>query len=99
MYLDNPFMYLEDLFESCLYGDTPAGRDTIGAKENILSFGRGHFLDYLNTQYSSDKIIVSLAGRLGPGAPGLVKKYFGGLAKKNYRDKLKTDDHQSSSRF
>src|SRR3989344_1100539 len=38
MYLDNPLTYMEDLFEACLYGDTPAGRDTIGTKKNILSF-------------------------------------------------------------
>ena len=40
MYLDNPLIYIEDLFEECLYWDMPAGRDTIGTKETILKLNR-----------------------------------------------------------
>ena len=36
MYIDNPMLHIEDLFEQCLYGDTPAGRDTVGSKRSIL---------------------------------------------------------------
>src|SRR6056297_3439028 len=40
MYHDNPMMYIEDVFEECLYGDTPAGWEIIGPKENIKKFNR-----------------------------------------------------------
>ncbi len=95
MYLDNPLIYIEDLFEQCLYGDTPAGRDTIGTKKTILGLNRRKILDYVSTQYSSDKTIVSLAGGFKPGAHKLINKYFGDFSKKGYKDKLKTNDGQN----
>jgi len=95
MYLDNPLIYIEDLFEECLYGDTPAGRDTIGTKETILSIDRKKILDYIGSQYSSDKMIISLAGGFNPSAEKLIHKYFKDFSKKDYQDKLPTDDTQS----
>ncbi|GAG01130.1 unnamed protein product, partial [marine sediment metagenome] len=61
----NPIMYIEDVFEDCLYGDTPAGRDTIGTKKNILGFSRKDFLDYLSAQYGTHNSFVCLVGNLG----------------------------------
>lgn len=95
MYLDNPLIHIEDLFEQCLYGDTPAGRDTIGTKESILKFSRQQILNYVGSQYSSDKAIISLAGGLKPGAVKLIDKYFNKFSKKDYHEKLKTDDRQT----
>lgn len=99
MYLDNPLIYIEDLFEECLYGDTPAGRDTIGAKETILKMDRKKILDYLGRQYSSDKMIVSLAGGFKPADLKLVNKYFNDFSRKAYREKLKTNDEQAAPKL
>lgn len=99
MYLDNPLLYIEDLFEQCLYGDTPAGRDTIGDKQSIAKFSRASVLDYFKRQYSSDQAIICLAGKVGPDAVKLADKYFGKFAKKNYQDKVKTDDRQTEPRL
>lgn len=95
MYLDNPLIYIEDLFEECLYGDTPAGRDTIGTKETILKINRKKILDYIGSQYSSDKMIISLAGGFKPSAEKLIHKYFKDFSKKDYQGKLPTDDRQA----
>jgi len=78
MYLDNPLMYIEDVFEQCLYGHTPAGRDTIGTKQTIVDFKRQDFVDYLNSQYSIDNSTVLLTGNFGNQAKAvkLVEKYF-----------------------
>jgi predicted Zn-dependent peptidase len=94
MYLDNPLYYVEDLFESCLYGDTPAGRDTIGERETILKFNRRSLLAYLSHQYSAGETVVCLSGKFMPEAVFMVKKYFSKFSNKNYRDKLKTIDTQ-----
>ncbi|MCK4554144.1 insulinase family protein, partial [Candidatus Parcubacteria bacterium] len=59
---DNPIMYIEDLFEELLYGNQPAGWDTIGTKENILGFKRDDFIDYLTLQYGAQNTFVCLAG-------------------------------------
>jgi len=99
MYLDNPLIYIEDLFEECLYGDTPAGRDTIGTKETILKLNRKQILNYINSQYSSDKIVISLAGGFKSSDIKLINKYFSKFSKKNYQEKLKTNDEQIRSKL
>ncbi|MCX6796379.1 MAG: pitrilysin family protein [Candidatus Falkowbacteria bacterium] len=80
MYFDNPLMYIEDVFETCLYGDTPAGWDTIGTKDNIAKLKREDFINYLQAQYGSGNTIVCLVGNLGAGEKQIAKlinKYFG----------------------
>ena len=64
MYEDNPMMHVEDVFEHCLYGDTPAGWDTIGTKETIRSFKRQDFIDYFTYQYGTKSLSVILAGKI-----------------------------------
>ncbi len=64
MYHDNPMLYIEDIFEDCLYGDNPAGWDTLGTKENISKFSQKDFKDYLSSHYSAEKMFVCLAGNL-----------------------------------
>lgn len=77
MYHDNPMMYIEDVFEQCLYGDSPAGWDVIGPKENILKFQRKDFIDYFNSQYCAKNIIVCLAGDIKYNFEKKIFKYFG----------------------
>lgn len=76
MYQDNPMMFIEDVFESLLYGDTPAGRDTAGTKENVKQFRRDTFLSYFNAQYQAKNTIVCLAGNMNDAVTKKVEKYF-----------------------
>jgi predicted Zn-dependent peptidase len=76
MYRDNPLMYIEDVFEQCLYGDQPAGWDVIGTKENIQKFNRQDFLDCLHTQYGAQNAVVCLAGMVTKDAITQAEKYF-----------------------
>lgn len=62
MYEDNPLMRIEDVFESVLYGDNPAGWDTIGTRENIQSFSRQQLVKYWRSQYGSRSLYAVLAG-------------------------------------
>lgn len=94
MYIDNPMLHIEDLFEQCLYGDTPAGRDTIGSKRSILEMSRRDIIDYYGSQYSSGKIAVCIAGKAGADEIRIAEKYFKPFGKKNYSDKKITDDKQ-----
>ncbi len=89
MYEDNPLMHIEDVFESCLYGDTPAGWDTIGNKESILSFKREDFIKYFQTQYGVKSSAVFLAGNFSDREiKKLLEEKFGGISKNNYQKKL-----------
>lgn len=77
MYEDNPQMHIEDVFETCLYGDTPAGWETIGTKDNIRSFKREDLIKYFKTQYGVKSVYVILAGAVKPNSKKLVNKIFG----------------------
>jgi len=62
MYEENPMMHIEDVLETCIYGDTPAGWETIGTKKNIQNFTRQDFISYLNSQYGANSTCLILAG-------------------------------------
>lgn len=64
MYNDNPMMHIEDVFESCLYGDTPAGWDTAGTKENIKKFTRKDFIEYFKKNYLTKNTFICVAGNI-----------------------------------
>jgi len=88
MYEDNPLMHIEDVFESCLYGDTPAGWETIGTKKNINHFQRQDFINYLSSQYSSDRVSLILAGEIKTKDKELVNHFFQELKKTKWQDKV-----------
>lgn len=93
---DNPMIRVEDIFENCLYGDTPLGRDIIGTKETIRSFKRQDFLGYFRRQYSSDRAIVCIAGNITRKASNsLAERYFSAWPKKPFKDGLAVSDRQS----
>lgn len=95
MYEDNPLMYIEDVFESCLYGDTPAGWDTIGFKENILNLNRQDFLDYYDSQYGANGSAVFVAGDFSDDKiKKELEKKFGEFKKNKYKNKIKVVETQ-----
>lgn len=95
MYEDNPLMHIEDVFESCLYGDTPAGWDTIGTKETIRSFKRQDFIKYFTSQYGSKSLSIILAGKVSAIDIKVIEKI--GLEFKNntWQNKLEVKENQS----
>lgn len=79
MYEDNPRMRIEDIFESCLYGDTPLGRDTLGSKENLLKFEREDLINFLNKQYGAQSACIIITGAIKTKDKKLVAKLFSKL--------------------
>lgn len=96
MYRDNPMAYIEDLFEQCLYGDSPAGRDTLGSIASIKSFSRAGLSLYYNSQYSPDQAVIALAGKIDAAAVKLAAGYFKNFSRKKYRGQAATDDRQAA---
>jgi predicted Zn-dependent peptidase len=79
MYENNPLIHIDNLFESCLYGDTPAGWETIGTRENINAFQRSDFLDYVASQYRGKHIVVGLAGVVPEAVIAFTRREFAKL--------------------
>ncbi|HBA36561.1 TPA: hypothetical protein DCZ15_01650 [Candidatus Falkowbacteria bacterium] len=98
MYEDNPLMHVEDVFETCLYGDTPAGWETIGTKDNIRRFKREDFIKYLEAQYGANSIYVVLAGGIKEADKKMAAKMFAVFKKNKWQDKLPVKERQSVPR-
>ncbi len=95
MYEDNPIYHIEDIFEQCLYGDQPAGWETIGTKENIKKFKREDFLNYLTSQYGAGNSVVCLAGDIKNETVEKIEKYFSNLKRSEFKNKLATEEKQT----
>lgn len=95
MYEDNPLMHIEDVFETCLYGDTPAGWDTIGTKKNIKGFKREDFLNYFNTQYGKNSLSVVLAGNFSISDVSSLESIINRFPDNDWQDKLAVIEKQT----
>lgn len=96
MYQDNPLMWIEDVLEECLYGDTPFGWSTIGTKKNIKSFTRQDFLDYFNRQYGSKSMYILLAGAWPKSLDRNLVNLFQSVKKNKWQDKPVLKEKQSA---
>lgn len=94
MYDANPMMKIEDVLERVLYGDTPAGWDTIGFKENIKSWTHEDFNKYFQSQYGSNSATLVFAGNLPKDAKKQAEKFFSSLPKNKWQNKLAVKEKQ-----
>ncbi len=100
MYHDNPMIYIDDVFEQCLYGNTPAGWDIIGTKDNILNFDREALVSYFNTQYVSKNTVICFAGDVNKEeSENLVNTYFSEMKNTEPIKKKAVNDSQDSPRI
>ena len=70
MYMDSPMRRVHEVFESLLYGDQPAGWETIGTKEVISSLKRAEFAKYRESQYVGSNAVVIVAGNFAEDMAG-----------------------------
>ncbi len=97
MYEDNPLMHVEDVFETCLYGDSPAGWEVIGTRENVLAFSHKMLFDYYRRQYGSSSMTLILSGNLKSDDLKIASQLFSKAYKNPWQDKLKVNDKQSKA--
>jgi len=96
MYEDNPLMHVEDVFEACLYGDTPAGWETIGTKKNIAGFKRADFLKYLESQYGAKSMYIVLVGGIKSDIKKEAAKLFSKFKANKWQDKPAVKEAQKT---
>lgn len=59
---DTPDDLIFDLYSQTAYPDQPLGRTILGTPENVRSITSQKLLDYMHTQYTADRLIISVAG-------------------------------------
>jgi predicted Zn-dependent peptidase len=80
MYEDMPMRRVQEHFKSLLYGDTPLGWDIGGPKDNIKRFMRKDFVKFLERAYTSENIVVGVAGKIDPKTVKKeIEKIFAGV--------------------
>ena len=95
MYEDTPARHVQDLFMKLLYGDTPAGWNIAGEKENILKMKRDDFVTYKSKHYVPEATVMVVAGQVKEAeVMKEVKKIFGHIPKAKKDKKLKVVEKQ-----
>ena len=79
MYFDTPRDFIGGVDESLLYGDQPLGWDIIGRKETVRGATRETFLDYVDTWYRPERMVVGIGGRIGDGLEPKLEALLGNL--------------------
>jgi len=96
MYEDTPARHVQDLFMKLLYGDTPAGWNIAGEKENILKMKRDDFVTYKNKHYVPEATVLVVAGQVKEAdVLKEVKKVFGVVKPEKKDRKIKVVDKQT----
>lgn len=77
---DTPDDLCLDLLARAYYGESGYGRNILGPRSNVQGFTDADIKDYLNKHYTSENIVISMAGNIDISlAEELVEKYFSSL--------------------
>jgi predicted Zn-dependent peptidase len=63
-----------------MFGDNPLGWETLGKRDTVKAATRQTFLDYVGSWYRPDRMVVGVAGNIGPGLQEKVEELLGDLA-------------------
>ncbi|MFA5942141.1 MAG: pitrilysin family protein [Candidatus Paceibacterota bacterium] len=79
MYEDMPMNNVDNVFEELIFGaEHPLGRTILGPKENIRTFSRKDFAEYLKRNYTSENTVVCIAGSFStPKVLAKIRRGFG----------------------
>ncbi len=96
MYEDMPQAHVQDLWSEVLYGDQPAGRSTLGPKENISKMIRDNFVNYKAGHYVSSNTVIIVAGNIkNNDVYKEVDKYFKNIPSNKSLKKEKTKNTEN----
>jgi predicted Zn-dependent peptidase len=77
---DTPDDYIHDLFEGMIWQDHPLGLPILGTKERIEAFRRTDLLEFFQTCYHGNHVVITAAGHLiHSHFLELVQRSFGSL--------------------
>lgn len=59
---DTPDELIFDYYSACAYPDQPLGRAILGTVQSVKKIGSEDLLNYMHTQYTTDRMIISASG-------------------------------------
>ena len=83
MYEDTPDDHVHDLLAKASFGNHPLGRSILGTEKHLQSFTRNTLIDYMETFYTPNNIVVSIAGNVDKNFIPVIEKYFDQFNQKN----------------
>ncbi len=96
---DTPDDLIHDLIDDLIWDGQSVGRSVIGSEATVRSINRPELIDYLQTQYRPDRIVISAAGDIDhETVRGLTERYFGGLPVSNVDTFVTAQSAQSEPR-
>lgn len=76
-YNDSPIDKVSDYFMNLLWPNHPLGTDLLGSKEQFLGLQRMDILNYMETYYHPNNMLITVAGNFKDDLPKrLTEKYF-----------------------
>lgn len=64
MYEDTPDEIIHDIFSQTIWEGHPLGNPVLGSEETISTFTRDDFLNYIDTYYVPENVVIALAGKI-----------------------------------
>ena len=77
MYEDSPEDLVHDLFAQAVWSENPLGMSILGTEESLAKIDRSSMLDYYNSNYIPENIVISVVGNIEPKVVAeKIKKCF-----------------------
>jgi len=64
MYEDTPDELIHDIFSQTIWAGHPLGRPVLGTEETIRTFTRKNIIEFINTHYVPQNVVIALAGKV-----------------------------------
>ncbi|WP_226665623.1 M16 family metallopeptidase [Metabacillus litoralis] len=77
MYEDTPDDIVHDILSRATYGNHPLGYPILGTEEILQSFNGDTLREYMNSHYTPDNVVISVAGNVSEDFIKNVEKLFG----------------------
>jgi len=83
-YKDSPGEQIFDDFEELIFGSHPLGNPVLGSEESVAKLSRDHILDFIEKNYSSETMVLSVLGDYTLAkVKKLAEKYFESVKRSN----------------
>ncbi|GGP12460.1 M16 family metallopeptidase [Oceanobacillus neutriphilus] len=85
---DTPDDIVHDLLAEAAYGKHPLGFPILGTEKQLASFNQKQLQQYIENNYTPDRIVVSVAGNVSSSFIKEIDSYFGSLTRKAKEEKI-----------